>query len=639
MTTVLISHNPFRTETKILIDEKPITDTSALFKYLHTPMQDWVGDFLPSLITDCNDDELEITFKGLPYNYEDLQSELDMFLQKNMDYDIELRFVACEDQITRLNKLNAALDEIKTQTIVEELKRPEFVTSLSPAANQLPVLLLGGSGSQQAALINGLFGTGLYNPKTDVQQIFLSIGHQLAPSASNHSLGPKSVEDFIQSTDKPIVICLLDDQLKRNKTGFLNTIADQYRLRGKQNKRRFLFVSETPGLAKRALHNEFAIKSALVYAFDEIALIQKQIEDYHRKVALVGHITTQCDHIAQQLNILEHDFSVRAEESKQTQTIDELETRALTLLDNFELVVSNPDTSNWVNSFIEHLYKDFLEIQFSDIRIYPLFTISSYSMHTAPFPLHTGMFAIPHLKQAIIAHIQGLPKKIENDLSLFETSTIQQVHINVPSAFYSVLAELELSSATTLVEELKKSLEAVSCTPLEKQKYLGKINALQLKQSQLFSLPPSTGFTTVEDYKAPFHKISSDIPGISNLEYQFFPGLIVLCCECFDVGTSLSQDKLRKCCRVFRKNISKISPILETFLVDLSAAHSVLESKRQQIFDKTIAELRRAIQDQARILRSAARISSDELEHLQYLQAMKERIINLTCLGDEESNG
>ena len=182
MTTVLISHNPFRIETHILIDGKAITDTSSLFKYLRTPMQYWVSDFLPSLIADCNDDELEITFKGLPYNYEDLKSELGQFLQKNMDYDIELLFDVCEDQTARLNTLETTLSELKTQTVVEELNCQEFVSS--SAGNHLEVLVLGGSNPQQAVLINGLFGTGLYNSQSEFQRILLNIDSRSVPAAS-----------------------------------------------------------------------------------------------------------------------------------------------------------------------------------------------------------------------------------------------------------------------------------------------------------------------------------------------------------------------------------------------------------------------------------------------------------------------
>ena len=56
MTNILIIHNPFLIETEIVIDGIPIAETSGLYRYIKTPMQDWVRDFLHTLVEHCNDD-------------------------------------------------------------------------------------------------------------------------------------------------------------------------------------------------------------------------------------------------------------------------------------------------------------------------------------------------------------------------------------------------------------------------------------------------------------------------------------------------------------------------------------------------------------------------------------------------------
>lgn len=630
MTTVLISHNPFRAKTEILIDGTPITDTSTLFKYLHTPMQDWVGDFLPALVADCNDDELEITFKGLPYNYDDLKSELEQFLPKNKDFDIELSFDACEDQISRFNTFNAVLEEIKTQDIVEELKEGDFNSSLSLASNLLPVLVLGGSQSQQAAIVNSLFGIGLYDSQTDVQKILLDIGCQAAPSVSGSPLTPTPVEDFIRSDDKPIVICLLGEQLKQGKAGYLDTIAEQYRIRGRQNKQRFLFVAETPALARRTLHSEFAIKNASVYAFDETALLLKHIEKYHNEVSLIRYLSGQCDKAVSYLDNLEQKLSTKAEENRTYEDIDNLESRALTLLGNTELVVSPPDASSYIDRFITQLCTEFNSLK----SHLPASNKSAFQSNTA---LKDRIKTEP-MTNAIIDYIQGLPKKFNNEFKIIETNVHPSAHINIPQGLLAVLTHLNCLLAETLLQELKRHLKDVIQAPLNENKYADNIKEIIIEgefctQINLF---PLVNYVQIGKYKAPYKvapSSSSLFPALNVRQYQFYPGLIVHCCKCLSAETYSSNELVKKAQSRFSGDIRRIKPIFESFFQELFSAYN---SQYEHIYDQTLAKIDKVIREQAQHLRDTAGISEDDLARLQYIQSMKKRITQLTCLGEEE---
>ena len=588
MTTVLISHNPFRIETHILIDGKAITDTSSLFKYLLTPMQYWVSDFLPSLIADCNDDELEITFKGLPYNYEDLKSELDQFLQKNMDYDIELLFDACEDQTARLNTLETTLSELKTQTVVEELNCQEFVSS--SAGNHLEVLVLGGSNPQQAVLINGLFGTGLYNSQSEFQRILLNIDSRSVPAASALPLNPESIAETIRSADMPVVIYILNDQLKRSKTGFPETIAEQYRIRGKQNKQRFLFVAETPAAAIRSLSSEFGIKNASVYAFDEITLIQRQIEKYHSEVSLIRYLTVQCDNITQQLNLLEEALSAKAIEHKDTQNINQLETRALTLLGNCELVTPVPNTSGITDLIMDKLCSEFGRLKSSIIENSRLNVF-----YFKPKPNFNP-------KRTIETFVDSIPTKIEEKLkTVNDTANRFPIHVNIPKDLYPVLTELECFNTTTLLQELKEKVKESSTHSPDIAQCIDKIQAI------IFTQTPN-----------------------------IYPGLSGLCCNCFHNDNTFTEVELEICYGVFQKNIEKIRPILNSYMETL---YTSSQDICIHIYNQALKKIEQTIHEQAQNLRNEAKISSDALVRLQYIQGMKERIVGLTRLGGETSNG
>lgn len=634
MTSVLISHNPFRTETEILIDEQPITDTSRLFKYLHTPMQDWVGDFLPSLIADCNDDELEITFRGLPYHYEDLKAELKEFLRENIDYDIKLSFNVCVDQTARLNTLNDILYEIKTQDMVEELKEPDFISSFSPTNNHLVVLILGGSSSQQAVLVNGLFGSGIYNPQSSIQKILLDTNHQFTPSsAPPPSL--ESLEDLIRSDDKPIVICLLDNQLKRSKAGFLDIIAAQHRIRGKQNKQRFLFVAETPALAKRTLHSEFSIKHASVYAFDEAALMQKKIEKYFNEVSLVNYLTSQCDKTVLHLDGLERKLSAMAEETRTFEDIDALESRALTLLGNIELVVSSPDTSSYIDRFITQLCTEFNSLK----SHLPVSKKSAFQSNTAP----KGRIETEPMTNAIINYIQELSKKFNEEFKIIETNVHPSAHVNIPQGLLTVLKDLNCPVAGTLLQELKEQLNTAIYPSLNKEKYISNIQRLIFKDkynnnigflTAMFDLKISSldDCTSIGTYKAPYKAVLSDSGNRAFRQYQFYPGLIVHCCKCLSAETYSSNELVKKAQDRFASDIRQIKPVFESFLQELSSLHY---SQRERMYDQALAKIDKAIREQAQHLRDTAGISEDDLARLQYIQSMKARITQLTCLEAE----
>ena len=105
MAEIRIIHNPFKVKTDFIIDGNMISETSGLYKYVNTPMQDWVSEFLPILIEDSNDDELEIVFKGLQYNFDDLDREVQAFLRKNRDIEIDITFDCCVSQQHRLDEL------------------------------------------------------------------------------------------------------------------------------------------------------------------------------------------------------------------------------------------------------------------------------------------------------------------------------------------------------------------------------------------------------------------------------------------------------------------------------------------------------------------------------------------------------
>ena len=73
MRKVLIKYNPYKVETNIIIDGKPIKQNSSL-NVEDVRLQEWVEELPQRLVDECNTKRYDITFHGTLLDYEDLVS-------------------------------------------------------------------------------------------------------------------------------------------------------------------------------------------------------------------------------------------------------------------------------------------------------------------------------------------------------------------------------------------------------------------------------------------------------------------------------------------------------------------------------------------------------------------------------------
>ena len=138
--------------------------------------------------------------------------------------------------------------------------------------------------------------------------------------------------------------------------------------------------------------------------------------------------------------------------------------------------------------------------------------------------------------------------------------------------------------------------------------------------------------TSIGSYKAPYKVVQSNSNNKAFRQYQFYPGLIVHCCKCLSAEPYSSNELVKKAQDRFASDIKLIKPIFESFFQELFSTYN---SQYEHIYDQTLAKIDKAIREQAQHLRDTAGISEDDLTRLQYIQSMKARITQLTCLGAE----
>lgn len=314
MTSVWISHNPFSVETEIVIDGYPIAETSRLYKYIKTPMQDWVGNFLPMLIEHCNDDELAIVFEGLLHNYEDLDAELNIFLKKNHDYEIELQYQHSQGLAQRLAERDTIMAEMAKQDAIPRV----LLNSLSKKHSTALQVLIFGSDERRCCELSDCL-TSVYKEFNKMEI------HQISEL--------ESVKQAIESEDKPILVCMVDEHSgEKENSKIINLISDAYKARGKINKWRYIFVADSPLYAKRILSSDFAIKNADVYGTDVPDAICQRIDAYRSEFWQIRKLADFSADLIYQLAILKQRLTVQAEQKKPTGHIDELEEKALEIV-------------------------------------------------------------------------------------------------------------------------------------------------------------------------------------------------------------------------------------------------------------------------------------------------------------------
>lgn len=658
MTNILIEHNPFDVKTKIMIDGEPVVETSGLYKYLNTPMQDWVATFLPTLIEHCNDDELEITFKGLQYNYDDLEKELDQFLKENRDYDIHLDFDCCEGQRARLGKIASVIDDMQSQTIVEELRKPEFAKAFS-APDRMQVLVMGGTDQRRYEFINTLLETHIERADTssgicytdndmleDMQETECKDGFRKysgdisfvssefcqtvvyeLPNLENcennyYRFGKKA----IVGEEKTLVIYILENRISKSDAEFLNMIAEQYKQKGKRNKQRFLFAAEDPAGAKQILKSEFSIKSAPTYGLDDAVRIRRKIEEYQDEVCLVAQVKEKCALLLNKLSNLENALTLAAAKNKDNNEIDELECTATNLLYKSSLIYSplhdkDKTIENVIGNILEQLSEDYEKTCFAPERV----------LGTLPMVIRMNSeiaLKCEHARRNISFFVRKLLDNISNYLDDISKFAEYEIEIKYDPELSNVLRKLGIGSAMEKLQEWVKEQQLQSQRSfIPKEMYLEEIKDIKIEKD----FPRIFGVWYVDSsYATATRKDNSD--GTRTFLFPFTVGLTKFCSENLYGDGYVSLENKANSVAYFKKEIGKIRPVMRKYYYDCISAGKKNLNEMDRQFETELTEFENAIHEQAQRLREAAEISENEKQRLSYVRQMQERIEKITCL-------
>ena len=163
MTNVIITYNPYKVKTTILVNNEEPKQNSKLVQFLNKRFQLWV-DMIPSLLaTEYNDDEFELTFHGTELDYQDLMDAV-----KSAEHE-GIKFTTKKLSAKEFGEKEKDIRELlsKIQKLpFEELQSPAVANAVDLAFNELlEVNVVATMSAGKSTLINALLGNKLMPSK------------------------------------------------------------------------------------------------------------------------------------------------------------------------------------------------------------------------------------------------------------------------------------------------------------------------------------------------------------------------------------------------------------------------------------------------------------------------------------------
>ncbi|MGN1305742.1 MAG: hypothetical protein ACI4YB_11985 [Oscillospiraceae bacterium] len=275
MADVIFEYNPFTANSYITVDGTPISETSGIYKYIKTPLQDWIEDFFAVLTEHCNDDEINLTYKGLYYNFYEIKNALSFFIKNNPCFNINLDYQECMDLKSRMDNMNCLANKTQSYGFYENNEFEEIQKSLEC---KMKICVFGRDYEYYQRHIKQL--------SEIVKKDNKIIECDFVPF--------NSVNQVLHSDNSIIIYYFNDDKIFDFK--ILKCIADEYKQNRKTGKSRFIFVSSSPKIIQNMLEDMVDLKSVTVLDEKNASEICKRIYDYQNNVYMINRLL-DCTHL------------------------------------------------------------------------------------------------------------------------------------------------------------------------------------------------------------------------------------------------------------------------------------------------------------------------------------------------------
>lgn len=168
MTNIFLKYNPYTIEVSFQINGKEINENSRLYSFKNERIQMWLDTFLPILIEEINDDELDIHFHGTILDYEDLLECIQDFGTTHRDVKITTVHKEATGATDRLSELSDLFEYMQKTCPFDDLKDKQIRDNFySAIGSEFEVSVIATMSSGKSTLINAMLNHELMPAKNE----------------------------------------------------------------------------------------------------------------------------------------------------------------------------------------------------------------------------------------------------------------------------------------------------------------------------------------------------------------------------------------------------------------------------------------------------------------------------------------
>ena len=162
---VFIKYNPYRLETKVELNNKPVPENSQLLIKNGRRLQEWI-ERLPEILRDeCNEEDFHIIFQGTTPDYEDLLEVKALAAQSGINLECDhIRAIETQEKLPVIEQI---FRDIQNGPI-PELRDPQLTDSFEKAmGSEFHINVVATMSAGKSTLINALLGRKLMPSKQE----------------------------------------------------------------------------------------------------------------------------------------------------------------------------------------------------------------------------------------------------------------------------------------------------------------------------------------------------------------------------------------------------------------------------------------------------------------------------------------
>lgn len=128
MVQVYVRYNPYRMETEIRLNGKPIPNDSSLSKVMKEKrLQEWVGEFPQMLVDEFNTVEFDIEYYGMSLDWDDFEDAFIHAKELGIINKLNLKFIEGKSDEDIRDKIVSVFEKLQKEPVDDSwCQRLEF---------------------------------------------------------------------------------------------------------------------------------------------------------------------------------------------------------------------------------------------------------------------------------------------------------------------------------------------------------------------------------------------------------------------------------------------------------------------------------------------------------------------------------